>query len=108
MIAAIYARKSTDQNRPDAEKSVTRQVEHATAYATGKGWTVGPAHIYGGSAQQMHVRRCAALSRLKHEFDPAGATTGEDRDGLAAQDSATCLKSPDCQEPGDRPSFRGT
>jgi hypothetical protein len=35
MIAAIYARKSTDQNRPDAEKSVTRQVEHATAYATG-------------------------------------------------------------------------
>ena len=29
MIAAIYARKSTDQNLPDAEKSVTRQVEHA-------------------------------------------------------------------------------
>jgi hypothetical protein len=25
MIAAIYARKSTDQNLPDAEKSVTRQ-----------------------------------------------------------------------------------
>ena len=24
MIAAIYARKSTDQNLPDAEKSVTR------------------------------------------------------------------------------------
>ena len=46
MIAAIYARKSTDQNLPDAEKSVTRQVEHATAYATGKGWTVGPAYIY--------------------------------------------------------------
>ena len=46
MIAAIYARKSTDQNLPDAEKSVTRQVEHATAYATGKGWAVDPAHIY--------------------------------------------------------------
>src|SRR5262245_45612170 len=42
MIAAIYARKSTDQNLPDAEKSVTRQGEHATAYATRKGWTVGP------------------------------------------------------------------
>jgi DNA invertase Pin-like site-specific DNA recombinase len=46
MIAAIYARKSTDQNLPDAEKSVTRQVEHATAYATRKGWTVDRAHVY--------------------------------------------------------------
>ncbi len=46
MIAAIYARKSTDQNLPDAEKSVTRQVEHATAYATRKGWAVDPAQIY--------------------------------------------------------------
>jgi hypothetical protein len=27
MIAAIYARKSTDQNVADEEKSVTRQVE---------------------------------------------------------------------------------
>jgi hypothetical protein len=31
MIAASYARKSTDQNVPDSEKSVTRRVEHATA-----------------------------------------------------------------------------
>jgi site-specific DNA recombinase len=46
MIAAIYARKSTDQNLPDAEKSVTRQVENATAYAARKGWTVDPAHVY--------------------------------------------------------------
>jgi hypothetical protein len=35
MIAAIYARKSTDQNLPDAEKSVTRQVDHATRYRRG-------------------------------------------------------------------------
>jgi hypothetical protein len=27
MIAAIYARKSTDQNVPDEAKAVTRQVE---------------------------------------------------------------------------------
>ena len=46
MIVAIYARKSTDQNLPDAEKSVTRQVEHATAYAVRKGWTVDPQRIY--------------------------------------------------------------
>jgi site-specific DNA recombinase len=46
VIAAIYARKSTDQNLPDEEKSVTRQVEHATAYAQRKGWTVAPEHVY--------------------------------------------------------------
>jgi DNA invertase Pin-like site-specific DNA recombinase len=47
MIAAIYARKSTDQSdRDDEAKSVTRQVEHATAYAQRKGWTVDPAHVY--------------------------------------------------------------
>ena len=46
MIAAIYGRKSNDQNLPDAEKSVARQVEHGTAYADRKGWTVDPAHVY--------------------------------------------------------------
>ncbi len=29
MIAAVYARESTEQNMSDEEKSVTRQVEHA-------------------------------------------------------------------------------
>ena len=46
MIAAIYARKSTDQNISDEEKSVTRQKEQARAYATRKGWTVADEHIY--------------------------------------------------------------
>jgi DNA invertase Pin-like site-specific DNA recombinase len=46
MIAAIYARKSTDQNIADEEKSVTRQVEHARAYAARKGWTVAEEHVY--------------------------------------------------------------
>ena len=47
MIAAIYARKSTEQTgAADHEKSVTRQVDHATAYAAGKGWTVNTDHIY--------------------------------------------------------------
>jgi DNA invertase Pin-like site-specific DNA recombinase len=46
MIAAIYARKSTDQNVADEEKSVTRQIERATAYAQTKGWTVAPGHVY--------------------------------------------------------------
>ena len=45
--AAIYARKSTDDSDRDAtDKSVTRQVEHARAYARRKGWEVADAHVY--------------------------------------------------------------
>ena len=41
MIAAIYARKSTEQTGVnDDQKSVARQIEHGTAYASMKGWTV--------------------------------------------------------------------
>jgi len=41
MIAAIYARKSTEQAVSDDQKSVTRQIEHARAYAaaTAGRWT---------------------------------------------------------------------
>ncbi len=47
MITAIYARKNTEQNGvADEQKSVTRQVEHARAYATRKGWTVADEHVY--------------------------------------------------------------
>ena len=50
MIAAIYARKSTDQNIADEAKSVTRQIEQARAYAVGKGWTVDEEHVYADDA----------------------------------------------------------
>ena len=47
MIAAIYARKSTEQNGvADEEKSVARQIEHAKLYAVKKGWSVAEEHIY--------------------------------------------------------------
>jgi site-specific DNA recombinase len=46
VICAIYARKSTEQSGPDEAKSVTRQIAHAKAYATTKGWTVDDQHIY--------------------------------------------------------------
>ena len=47
MNAAIYARKSTDQaGIGDEAKSVTRQIDHARAYAATKGWTVDEAHVY--------------------------------------------------------------
>ena len=47
MIAAVCARKSTDQSGvADEAKSVTRQIEHAKAYAARKGWTVAAEHVY--------------------------------------------------------------
>ncbi len=47
MIAAIYARKSTEQSAvEDEEKSVTRHIEHAEAYAARKAWTIAVEHIY--------------------------------------------------------------
>ncbi len=47
MIAAIYARKSTEQTGVnEEEKSVARQILHAKAYALKKGWTVADDYIY--------------------------------------------------------------
>jgi DNA invertase Pin-like site-specific DNA recombinase len=47
MIAAIYARKSTDQSGiADEQKSIARQVEHAREYAPRKGWRVDDNHVY--------------------------------------------------------------
>jgi DNA invertase Pin-like site-specific DNA recombinase len=47
MIAAIYARKSSEQNGVgDEEKPVTRQIEHAKAYAVRKSWTVHDDSVY--------------------------------------------------------------
>lgn len=47
MIAAIYARKSTDQaGIADDQKSVARQIQHAREYSSRKGWIVPDEHIY--------------------------------------------------------------
>jgi DNA invertase Pin-like site-specific DNA recombinase len=47
MIAAIYARKSTEQTGvADVQKSVARQIEHAKEFARRKGWQVAEEHIY--------------------------------------------------------------
>jgi site-specific DNA recombinase len=47
MIAAIYARKSTDQHGVAAEaRSVTRQVDGARDYAKQRGWAVQDEHVY--------------------------------------------------------------
>jgi DNA invertase Pin-like site-specific DNA recombinase len=47
MIAAIYARRSVEQNAvSDEAKSVARQVEHARQYAVRRGWAVDDTHVY--------------------------------------------------------------
>src|SRR5215471_14800425 len=72
MNAAIYARKSTDQSDRDAEaKSVTRQIDHATAYATRKGWAVVDEHIYvdDGVSGAEFVKR-PGLLRLMNALKP--------------------------------------
>jgi len=71
MIAAIYARKSTDQNIADEEKSVTRQVDRATAYAVRKGWTVSEKHVYAddGISGAEFVKRPGFL-RLMNALAP--------------------------------------
>lgn len=47
MFAAVYARKSTEQNGlADEAKSVTRQIEQGRAFAAAHGWTVADEHVY--------------------------------------------------------------
>jgi DNA invertase Pin-like site-specific DNA recombinase len=45
MIAAIYARKSTEQDGDAEDRSCPRQVANARAFAEARGWTVDEAHI---------------------------------------------------------------
>jgi DNA invertase Pin-like site-specific DNA recombinase len=75
MIAAIYARKSTDQNGVvDEARSVTRQIDHATAYALKKGWTVAEEHVYidDGISGAEFVKRPGFL-RLMNALKPRSA-----------------------------------
>jgi DNA invertase Pin-like site-specific DNA recombinase len=46
VIAAIYARKSTEQHVADDQKSVARQIAHAREYATRNGWVVDDAYVF--------------------------------------------------------------
>jgi site-specific DNA recombinase len=73
MIAAIYARKSTDQaGAGDKSESVERQLAHARAYVARKGWTVADAHVYaddGISGAEFGDRR-PGLARLLNALRP--------------------------------------
>src|SRR5512136_447267 len=99
MIAAIYARKSTEQNGVnDEEKSVTRQIEHAKAYAAKKGWAVAEAYIYAddGISGAEFTKRPGFL-RLMNALKPKAPfqvliMSEESRLGREAIETAYALK----------------
>jgi DNA invertase Pin-like site-specific DNA recombinase len=75
MIAALYARKSTEQDVADDAKSVTRQVENARAFAIAKGWTVDDASVYaddavsGADTKRLRNRQRMIDAATKDAFD---------------------------------------
>lgn len=99
MLAAVYARKSTEQTGiADDAKSVTRQVEHAKAYALRKGWTVEDDHIYAddGISGAEFANRPGFL-RLMNALHPRPAfsvliMSEESRLGREAIETAYALK----------------
>ncbi len=99
MIAAIYARKSTDQNGvADDAKSVTRQIEHARAYAIRKGWSVDDSCVFvddGVSGAEFANR--PGFLRLMNALKPkprfqALVMSEESRLGREAIETAYALK----------------
>jgi DNA invertase Pin-like site-specific DNA recombinase len=99
VIAAIYARKSTEQHGiADEAKSVTRQIDHARAYAARKGWMVADAHIYvdDGISGAEFANRPGFL-RLMNALKPAPpfqvlVMSEESRLGREAIETAYALK----------------
>ena len=97
--AAIYARKSTDQvGVRDTERSVTRQVDHARAYAATKGWIVAEDHVYvdDGISGAEFAHRPGFL-RLMNALKPAPPfdaliMSEESRLGREAIETAYALK----------------
>ena len=73
MIAAIYARKSTEQNGvAEDAKSVTRQIEHARVLATTNGWTINEDCVFvddGISGAKFGSDR-PGLARLLNSLKP--------------------------------------
>lgn len=99
MVAAIYARKSTEQNGvADEQKSVARQVDHARQYATLKGWTIDESAIFvddGISGAEFAGR--PGFVRLMNALKPhptfqALVMSEESRLGREAIETAYALK----------------
>ena len=74
MNAAIYARRSTEQNdRADEAKSVPRQVANAKAFALARGWTVAKEHVYERSGLETVALRATQFHSLLAATFAAGA-----------------------------------
>lgn len=99
MIAAIYARKSTEPvGVSDEERSVRRQVEHARSYAERKGWVVADEHVYvdDGISGAEFANRPGFL-RLMNALKPRApfqvlVMSEESRLGREAIETADALK----------------
>ena len=99
MTAAIYVRKSTDQSSvTDEQRSVARQIEHARAYASKKGWTVADEHVYAddGISGAEFANRPGFL-RLMNALKPRApfqilVMSEESRLGREAIETAYALK----------------
>jgi len=99
MNAAIYARKSTDQTAVVVEqKSIARQVEHATAYAVRRGWSVSPQHIFSDdSISGAESSGRPGFERLMNALKPRPAfqvliMSEESRLGREAIETAYAMK----------------
>src|SRR5262249_40311241 len=72
MVAAIYARKSTEQNGvADDAKSVTRQIERSREFAAKHAWTVADSHVFvdDGISGAEFVKR-PGFRRLMDSLQP--------------------------------------
>ncbi len=91
--AAVYARKSTEQNVADQEKSVTRQIELAVACAITHGFDVPAEHIYIDEAiSGGEFERRPGLVRLLNALHPRAPFTAlflADKDRLGREQFET-------------------
>jgi len=71
-VAAIYARKSTEQvGVTDEQRSVTRQIEHARASALAHGWVVGEEYLFvDDGISGAEFRKRPGLTRLLNALRP--------------------------------------
>ena len=97
-IAAVYARKSTDQSYvADDQKSVVRQLERARQYAASKGWIVADEHVYaddgisGADDNRPGFMRLMAALKPRAPFDVL-IMAEESRLGREAIATADALK----------------
>jgi site-specific DNA recombinase len=93
MRAAIYARKSTEQNVADESKSVVRQQDNARAFATAKGWTVADEHVFvddgvGGAEFEKRPGLMRMMAAIKPSA-PFGALIVSERKSIGREQFET-------------------